>query len=111
MKKGSKKMANTKVEFRIKTNQPVDELYLIGNVHALGEWELSKAVKLELCNECGCYTVSKMLPAGQTDEFKVLAKKDWNNVEKGYYNEEVLNHTFVAEKGMKVEIEVPNFGY
>ena len=50
-----------------------------------------------------------MLPAGEVVEFKVLTAKDWANVEKGAYGEEVSNHSFVATKGLEVVVEVNNF--
>lgn len=103
-------MANTKVEFSVKTGSSEQDLYVVGNVSSLGAWDVSKAVKLELCAECGCFTAAKMLPAGEIIEFKVLSGKDWGAVEKGIYGEDVQNHTFVASKGVKVEIEVPAFG-
>lgn len=101
-------MANTKVEFLVKA--PVKkEVYLVGNVAALGEWDAAKGVKLSYCEECGCYTASKLLPVDANVEFKVLAGKNWDAVEKGAYGEDVANHAFVATKGTKVEIEVLNF--
>ncbi len=101
-------MANTKIEFLVKAPTTGD-LYLVGNVKALGEWDASKAVKLNYCEECGKYTVSKLLPLDSFIEFKILAGKTWDKVEKGTWCEDIANHTFVATKGTKVEIEVYNF--
>lgn len=101
-------MANTKVEFLVKAPCK-DELYLVGNVPALGEWNAAKGAKLTYCNECGCYTASKLLPVDSNVEFKVLAGKTWDAVEKGTWGEDVANHAFVAVKGTKVEVEVLNF--
>lgn len=103
-------MANTKVEFSVKADSKYGTLYLVGNLPQLGAWSEAKAIELSFCEECGCYTASKMLPAGEIVEFKVLANKNWESVEKGYYQEDVTNHTFVASKGLKVEVEVPFFG-
>ncbi len=97
-------MANTKVEILVKAPAGLD-LYLVGNVTALGEWNPSKAVKLEYCDVCGNYKVSKLLPVDENIEFKVLAAKSWDAVEKDGYNNDVPNHTFVATKGSKVEVE------
>ncbi len=96
-------MANTKIEFVVHATKGLD-LYLCGNVTALGEWDAAKAVKLSYCADCNSYTVSKMLPADETIEFKVLSAKDWNAVEKGFNHEDVANHSFVAVKGTKVEV-------
>lgn len=101
-------MANTKVEFLVKAPVKKD-LYLVGNVAALGEWDASKGVKLSYCEECGRYTASKLLPVDTNVEFKVLAGKSWDAVEKGSFGEDVANHAFVAAKGTKVEIEVVSF--
>ncbi len=101
-------MANTKIEFLVKAPHK-DELYLVGNVSALGEWNPAKGVKMTYCEECGCYTASKLLPVDTNVEFKVLAGKTWDAVEKGTWGEDVANHAFVATKGTKVEIEVYNF--
>lgn len=107
-KESYKIMANTKIEFLV--SAPVkDELYLVGNIPALGEWNAAKGVKLTYCAECGRYTASKLLPADANVEFKVLAGKTWDAVEKGAWGEDVANHAFVAAKGTKVEVEVLNF--
>ena len=50
-----------------------------------------------------------MLPAGETVEFKVLAGKTWDAVEKGDTGYELENHSFIAAKGLVVEVEVVNF--
>ena len=101
-------MANTKVEFLVKS--PVKgDLFVVGNVTALGAWDPSKGVKLSYCEECGCYTASKLLPVDENVEFKVLAGKTWDAVEKGAWGEDVANHAFVAAKGTKVEVEVVKF--
>ncbi len=101
-------MANTKVEFLVKAPTDLD-LYIVGSVTALGEWNAEKGVKLTYCAECGKYTASKMLPAGENVEFKVVADKNWNAAEKGMYGEDLPNHAFVAAKGTKVEVEVVKF--
>lgn len=110
MKGRRKKMANLKVKFLIDANSDTEELYLVGNVKQLGAWDLSKAVKLTLCHECGKYTVTKMLPAGEVVEFKVVKTQDWNSVEKGIWCEDIQNHSFIVEKGLKVEIVCHHFG-
>ncbi len=101
-------MANTKVEFLIKAPKE-KELYVVGNVPALGDWNPEKGMKLTFCEECSCYTGSKLLPVDSNIEFKVVAGKDWNGVEKGQWGEEVSNHAFVAVKGTKVEVVVASF--
>ena len=51
----------------------------------------------------------KTAEAGEAVEFKVLAAKSFDAVEKGAYGEELQNHSFVASKGLTVEVEVVNF--
>lgn len=102
-------MANVKVEIKIAVQVPVKELYLVGSVSQLGAWDVKKAIKMEYCNECNKFVVNKMLPAGESVEFKVLNSKSWDNVEKGYNGEELENHTIVPQKGLSVEVEVVNF--
>lgn len=97
-------MAKTKV--MIKVNANVEELYLVGSFN---DWDVKKADKLTKCAECGAFVANKMVEAGSTVEFKVLTAKDWANVEKGANGEEVQNHSFVAAKGLTVEVTVNNF--
>ena len=100
-------MANTKVS--IKVVSKASKLYLVGSTSNLGAWDVKKAVALEYCEKCGAFYTDKMLPAGEVVDFKVLTAKDWANVEKGAYGEEVANHSFVAAKGLEVVVEVNNF--
>lgn len=102
-----KSMANTKVT--IKVVAQAKELYIVGSSKNLGEWDSEKAVKLEYCEKCNAFYTNKMFPIGSTVEFKVLADKTWARVEKGIWCEEIENHSFVAEKGLEVFVEVHNF--
>lgn len=102
-------MANTKVEIKVAVNTPCEEVYLVGSTPSLGEWNPKKAVKLEYCDSCKKYAVSKLLPAGETVEFKVLSAKSWDSVEKGANGEEVENHVIVPSKGLSVEVDVVTF--
>ena len=96
---------NTKVEFLVSAPAGMD-LYICGNTTSLGDWDAAKAVKLAFCDECKKYTASKLLPAGEQIEFKVLSAKNWDAVEKGAHHEDVANHSFTAAKGAKVEVKV-----
>lgn len=100
-------MSNVKVEFKVNTKS-TNEVYLVGSIPQLGGWDVKKAIKLEK-NENGVFVLSKLLATGQIIEFKLLADKDWNRVEKGMYNEELQNHIFTPEKGLVVEVDVPRF--
>ena len=94
-------MANVNV--KIKVNGNAKKLYVCGSTKNLGEWDAKKAV------EVVDGVVSKQFAAGEAVEFKVLAGKNWNKVEKGAFGEEVANHSFVAAKGLVVEVNVENF--
>lgn len=101
-------MANVKVEIKVATTASKD-VYVVGSAKSLGAWDVSKAVQLEYCDQCGMYRLTKMLPEGQLVEFKVLSGKSWENVEKGWYDEEVENHILTPQKGLSVTLEVPRF--
>ena len=103
------KTTNTRVEFVISTVNPVEEIYIVGSHAKLGEWDVTKAIKLEYNESKNAFCAIKMLPAGSEVEYKILAAKSWNNVEKGIFGEELPNRVFTAVKGTKVEIVVSNF--
>lgn len=97
-------MAQVKVTFKIHAN--AKDAYIVGSTKNLGEWDAKKAVAL---TKEDCFTVAKQFEVGSFVEFKVLSAKSFDAVEKGYNNEEVENHSFVASKGLVVELEIPNF--
>ena len=103
-------MENLKLQLLIYANVETEELYLVGNIKQLGAWDLKKAIKLTLCPKCGKYTVTKMLPKEEVVEFKVCKAQDWKFVEKGIWCEDIENHSFIVEKGLKVEIICHHFG-
>ncbi len=94
-------MANVNV--KIKVNADAKKVYVVGSTKNLGEWDAKKAV------EVVDGTVTKQFAEGTTVEFKVLAGKTWNKVEKGAYDEELENRSFVASKGLIVEANVAKF--
>ncbi len=97
------------VKVTIKVASNSKDLFVVGSTKNLGAWNASKAEQLEKCEKCGKFSVSKMFNEGEVVEFKVLAGKSWDAVEKGQNQEEVQNHQFVASKGLVVELEVNNF--
>ena len=68
-----------------------------------------KAVKLNFDEETKTFSVSKMLPVGETIEYKLLGGKDWSLAEKGIWMEELGNRSFTANKKEVVEVIVTNF--
>ena len=98
-------MAKVTVKFVVKAN--AKKAYVVGNTENLGAWDAAKAVALTKENDV--FTLSKQFDADANVEFKVLAGKTYDAVEKGVYGEEVANRTFTATKGLSVEAEVANF--
>ena len=98
-------MAKVTVKFVVKAN--ANKAYVVGSTDNLGAWNPAKAVELKL--EDGVFQASKQFDENADVEFKVLAAKSFDAVEKGVYGEEVANRTFKASKGLKVEAEVANF--
>lgn len=83
-------MANKKVKIIVHAAAG-EEIYVCGNIPQLGNWDAEKAVPIKKVND-GEYSITKMLPGGQMIQFKFLSAKDWKNVEKGMYGEELDNH-------------------
>lgn len=100
-------MANKKVAIKVYSN--ASKLYIVGSTANLGAWDPKKAVALDYCDECKAFHTTKLLPEGAVVEFKVLADKSWDHVEKGANGEEVANHTLVPETGLEVVLEINNF--
>jgi hypothetical protein len=83
------------------------DIFICGDIAALGAWVPRAA--LALVPENGIYKRTISLPRGQRVEFKVVAGKDWDTVEKGVWWEEVQNHSFVADADKIVELHVYHF--
>ena len=100
-------MSNVSVKFVVNTNSS-NKVYIVGSIPQLGSWNPAKAIELK--NEGnGVFSLSKMMATGQMVEFKILADKTWDKVEKGVYSEEVQNHIITPEKGLVVEINISRF--
>ena len=96
------------VTFTVNTKNPVQEVYIVGNTNNLGAWNTDNAIKLEKISE-NTFKVTKRFNVNENVEYKVVAKKSWNSVEKGIFTEEVENHHFVAEKGHFEDIFIHSF--
>lgn len=108
-KKTTTKAATAQVTVTIKVSAPAEKVYVVGNTANLGAWDAKKAVELKAV-EAGKFEASKKFDADAVVEFKVLAAKDWDAVEKGMWGEDLENHTFTAAKGLVVEAGVSKFG-
>lgn len=85
-----------------------DQLYLIGNVAALGAWDATKSKKMTKKGDV--FTTSIPAKFGEMIEFKIACKPSWCNVEKGMFGEELPNHAVLIElEETTVEIGVSNF--
>lgn len=87
--------------------EPVEQLYLCGDTHSAGEWDANIAKPMKLTDKG--WRAIKVLPVGSVFTFKILKGKDWKDVEKGYWKEEIANHAIVAEKGLVVTMPIPTF--
>jgi len=96
------------ITFTVNTKNPVEEVYLVGNTKNLGAWDVEKAVKMEKINNT-TFKVTKRFNTSEEVEYKVIATKNWENVEKGIFTEDVENHHFVAKKGHFEDIYIHSF--
>ena len=96
-----------RVIFYAHPRESVEEMYLCGVNHASGEWHPEQSTRMKW-TENGWRAI-KILPVGEPFEFKVLCAKSWTAVEKGIWGEEISNHVVVAEKGLVVHMDIPNF--
>ena len=102
-------MARVRVKICVAPKTNCEELYIVGSTSSLGYWDVKKATKLTYCEECQKFVVTKFLPAEEVVEFKFITAKDWNNVEKGIWREEISNRTIVPTKGLKLELTIETF--
>ena len=97
-----------RVTFFAKTDWDTpDGLYLCGVTHTSGSWQPQDAWKMTSTDKG--WKAIKYLDPGEEYEFKILRGRDWHQVEKGFWNEEIPNHKIVASKGLVVEMYIPTF--
>ena len=87
--------------------EEVQEMYLCGENHASGEWNAEFSTKMKLTSNG--WRAIKVLPVGETFEFKVSRTNSWEGVEKGTWGEEIPNHIIVAAKGLVINMDIPSF--
>ena len=87
--------------------EPVEQMYICGEIKSAGEWNATVAKPMKLTDKG--WRAIKILPVGSVFAFKVLKGQDWKNVEKGTWREEIANHEIVAEKGLVVTMPIPTF--
>lgn len=96
------------VNFTVTTKNATEEVYLVGNTKNLGAWDTLKASKMKKVGE-NTFVLRKRFELCTEVEYKVVAAKTWENVEKGIFTEEVENHHFEAVKGHFEDIYVHSF--
>jgi len=99
-------MAKVRVTFIVRPNRPCEDLYIVGSTSNLGYWDTKKASKLTYNNELNAFVVNKLFVENELVEFKFISSKDWSFVEKGIWNEEICNRTFVPTKGLKLNLTI-----
>ena len=83
-----------------------EELYIITSYT---EWDVNQAVKMEKHPD-GSFTASMTFPKNTILEFKICKSKNWSDVEKGIWKEEIVNHNYVVvDKDLDVEDLIYNF--
>ncbi len=98
-----------RVKFIVSTPHAVRRLYICGSTKNLGNWNAVSAKELRRKDDH--FECCKYFRIGEIVSFKILEKMNWERVELGYWCEDIENHTITAEKGLVVEINVPNFRY
>lgn len=83
-----------------------DDLYIVNNVD---NWDFSKAIKMEKVGT-NTFKAINFFKDGTYLEFKICRKQDWNNVEKGIWKEEIVNHHYlIVNQDLEVEDLIHNF--
>ena len=90
-----------------KTDKDVDCIYICGNHAKLGNWNPAKALKVK--KENGVFRIVRRFNEGETLEYKVLCKPNWEGVDKGMWGEEIVNHTVVVERATQSAVTVYNW--
>ena len=96
------------VKFYVKTNENVEDIYLVGNTKNMGFWDVKKSTKMKRLED-GTFKATKRFLIEENVEYKVVANKNWENVERGMFKEEFENHSFQAIKGHYEDIFVHYF--
>ena len=102
-------MKRVKVTINVSPKLPCDNLYIVGSIKSLGNWNPKKATKLTYDANTNSFVCNKFLPLGEVIEYKFITKKDWDGVEKGIWNEEISNREVVASKGLVLNLTIETF--
>ncbi|MDE6661243.1 MAG: hypothetical protein K2J93_05430, partial [Anaeroplasmataceae bacterium] len=98
-----------KVTFYAKTlyaaQGKANKLYIVTNQTG---WNVDKAIPM-LRNIDGSFSAVAEFPKGTHLEFKICKNANWNDVEKGIWKEEIVNHYYYLDHDMVVEDLIHNF--
>ena len=81
------------------------DLYIITNYD---DWNLNKATKMTKVND-NYFVCDKEFKEGYPLEFKIVSDLTWDNVEKGIFREEIVNHHYTVNKNLEVEDLIHSF--
>ncbi len=81
-------------------------LYIISSFY---NWDEAKAIPMKKCAD-GAFIASMEVPANTALEFKICRSKNWKDVEKGIWKEEIVNHNYViVDRDLEIEDLIYNF--
>lgn len=82
------------------------DLYI---VTSYDQWNPDKAVRMQR-NADDTFTATMSFPKHTALEFKICRSKNWTDVEKGIWKEEIVNHNYIlVDKDIAVEDLIYNF--
>lgn len=84
-----------------------EKLYIVGNIPELGEWDPKKGLELEKIKPDYFEINLKLLPCHL--EFKILRGRDYLDVEKGMWTEEIRDHSYDIVDEIVIEDLIYNF--
>lgn len=82
-----------------------DHLYIVTNTMA---WNPASAIPMKK-NKLGIFSATATFPKNTHLEFKICRSKDWKDVEKGIWKEEIQNHYYYLTQDIEVEDLIHNF--
>ncbi|MDE7263843.1 MAG: hypothetical protein K2N64_04205 [Anaeroplasmataceae bacterium] len=97
------------VKFHAKTlfmaEHQADKLFIITNTN---DWKVEKGIPMKKGKD-GSFTATAEFPKNTHLEFKICKAKSWQDVEKGIWKEELINHYYYLEEDVEIEDLIHNF--
>lgn len=86
--------------------QGAENLFILTNY---ANWSPQLALKM-VQEETNLFTCEGVYPKGTKLEFKICRSQSWDDVEKGIWKEEIINHTYVlVDTDLEIEDLIHNF--